>query len=255
MSKPERSKSTSQTRGPKSDFDTKSEDDVNNKTVNRKPFLSKGSGMGGGKGNKAEDNENEDELIQSTPKFTQDGDLDHEASSPDGKGSESSKNRRSRKARGPNAQSTFDTQDNFVMEKKNSLEEFEEFEKGITTQDDEYQVVTKSERPSEKKKKKAKPDTSSNETSSKPDLSKTMNKNVNESGTDRQRLAKEKQEFRKQKEKFEADKLALEKQKRDFDKQKLDFDKLKDMEMKKINAEKMKVEKERKALTRQDNRK
>lgn len=129
------------------------------------------------------------------------------------------------------------------MVKKSSLEEFEELERNITEPHSAYEVVPKRNGESKAKKKDN-------------DMSKTMNKgNVNETGAERQRLAKEKQEFRKQKEKFEAEKLALEKAKRDLDKQKLEFEKHKDVEMKKINAEKQKIDKERKQINRQNDTK
>jgi len=255
LSKPDRSKSTSQTR-VKSDFDTKSDDNNKTDTSNKKTFLAKGSGLGGGRGNRGDKTEDEiDEGIQSTPKFTHDDENYEGQPSPDGIGSSSNRSRRSRKARGPNAQSTYDTQDNFVMEKKSSLEEFEELEKGVCPSEDDYQVVMKNENASDRKKKKPKTGPKPNEGETKLDMNKTMPKNVGESASERKRLAKEKQEFRKQKEKFEADKLTLEKQKRDFEKQKLDFEKNKDVEMKKLSAEKQKIDKEKKALTRQNDKK
>ena len=91
------------------------------------------------------------------------------------------------------------------------------------------------------------------DTSKKPDS--RANNNINETGAERQRLAKEKKEFKKQKEKFESEKLALEKQRRDLDKQKIEFEKAKESEQKKLNVEKQKIEKERKAFTRQNEKK
>ena len=141
-----------------------------------------------------------------------------------------------------------------MNERKNSLQEFEELEKNINEESSGYQVVTKKNGEHKSKKQKQEHSTPF-ENSAKPDHSKTMTKNTNETGVERQRLAKEKQEFRKQKEKLESEKLTLEKQKRDLDKQKLEFEKTKDVELKKINAEKQKMNKEKKALSRQNDKK
>lgn len=249
--KSDRSKSTSKSR-VKHDNDNKS-DDNNSKPddAGRKKFLSKGQGLGGGKGTVLADNlpaDNQD-LINSTPKFNHEDEEELDDNQDDHRSPDSSaKSRRSRKARGPHH--SIDHQDD-NQDQRNSLEEFEEFEKNLGG-NDEYEVVTrKGKRDVSDKSKKGK-----NDANSKPDLSKTMkNSQINETGAERQRLAKEKQEFRKQKEKFEADKLAIEKQKRDMDKQKHDFEKTKDVEMKKLNAEKQKIEKERKAMNRQNDKK
>jgi hypothetical protein len=249
--KSDRSKSTSKSR-VKQDNDNKS-DDNNSKPddAGRKKFLSKGQGLGGGKGNVPSDNlptDNQD-LIHSTPKFNHEDEDELDDNQIDQRSPDSSaKSRRSRKARGPHH--SIDHQDDNQDQRK-SLEEFEEFEKNLEN-NDEYEVVTrKGKRDVSDKSKKSK-----NDANSKPDLSKTMKNNqINETGAERQRLAKEKQEFRKQKEKFETDKLAIEKQKRDMEKQKHEFEKTKDIEMKKLNAEKQKIEKERKAMNRQNDKK
>lgn len=192
------------------------------------------------RGNKSKDDRNQEDMVHSTPKFSHNKNED----TPEDKGSASSRNRRSRKARGPPNQSDPS------LQKQSSLEEFEEIEKNLDTdKKDDYEAVPRNQSSAHKQSK--------SRTDSKPksDMSKTINKNVNETGAERQRLAKEKQEFRKQKEKFENEKLTLEKQKRDLDKQKLEFEKNRDVEMKKLNAERQKVDKERKAMTRQNDKK
>lgn len=255
MDKSDRDKSVGRAR-TKLDFDNKSEDNVKTEDTKR-TFLSKGSGLGGGKGAKSTENEEmQEDVVNSTPKFTPDRQDDDTYEATEERGSASNRSRRTRKARGPNAQASFDARENVALEKKSSLEEFEELEKNIDSRSSsEYQVITKKNGANEKPPKKGKQTPAPSDTSSKPDFNKSMNKTVNESGSERQRLAKEKQEFRKMKEKFESDKLLFEKQKRDFDKQKLEFEKHKDVEMKKINAEKQKLEKERKTLSRQSDKK
>jgi hypothetical protein len=141
-----------------------------------------------------------------------------------------------------------------MNERKSSLQEFEELEKNLKDESSDYQVVTK-KNGDHKSKRQNQEQSAPFENNAKPDHSKTINKNTNETGAERQRLAKEKQEFRKQKEKLESEKLTLEKQKRDLDKQKLEFEKTKDVEWKKINAEKQKMNKEKKALNRQNDKK
>jgi hypothetical protein len=193
------------------------------------------------RGDKSKDDGNQNDMVHSTPKFSHNKNED----TPDEKGSSSSRNRRSRKARGPPNQSEPS------LQKQSSLEEFEEIEKNLDTdKKNDYEVVKRTQASGHKASK--------SRTDSKPksDMNKTTGgKNVNETGAERQRLAKEKQEFRKQKEKFENEKLTLEKQKRDLDKQKLEFEKNKDVEMKKLNAERQKIDKERKAMTRQNDKK
>lgn len=249
--KSDRSKSNSKS-APKHDNDNKSDDNSSRPDdSNRRTFLSKGTGLGGGKGNKLlEEYQNP---INSTPKFNPDDEDEFYENTEDHKSQDdSNKSRRSRKARGPNH--SIDNQDDQI-DKWDSLDEFEEIERNLG-QNGKYQVITrKSNNDGSEKSKKSKAE-SKIESSPKPDNTKALNtKQVNETGAERQRLAKEKQEFKKQKEKFEADKLAIEKQKRDLDKLKHEFDKNKDIEMKKIHAEKQKIDKERKSMSRQSYKK
>ncbi len=222
----------------------------------KKTFLVKGGGLRADKVAKPSPNEfNDDQNIDD--KFTPDKSLieqsNREKSPLTPSRDKDSGKRRTRQARRPNADHSSELRDNYILEKKSSLEEFEEIEKNIskTPEKKEYDNNSKYNESTAEKRRKPKNDKS--QADSKDD-NKNFNKSINEGGGDRQRLAKEKQEFKKLKEKFESEKLTFEKQKRDFDKQKLEFDKLKDVEMKKINAEKQKFEKERKAFSRQNDK-
>ena len=185
------------------------------------------------------------------------GDIDDGVSSLS-KDSQSSRSRRTRKARQSKTDNLTDNAQslNTAFPKKDSQQEFDEIERNLS-QNDEYQVISKKPPIESKKTKKGRRDSmpDSTHTTSKPDFSKTVAKPQTETAAERQRLAKEKQEFRKQREKYESDCLALEKQKRDFNKQKVEFGKIQSREENKINAEKMKVEKERKVFLRQNDKK
>ena len=136
VDKSDRSKSTSKSRA-KLDNDNKSDENHKIEEPVHKPFLSKGAGVGGGK---KKQQEIEAEEVVQTPKFPIES--VEETSKPDETGG-SSKNRRSRKARGPNLPPTenFDTKVN----RQNSLEEFEQIENNLTEEKrDDYQVLTKS---------------------------------------------------------------------------------------------------------------
>mmetsp|Transcript_14681 Transcript_14681/g.16963 ORF Transcript_14681/g.16963 Transcript_14681/m.16963 type:complete len:193 (-) Transcript_14681:1066-1644(-) len=188
-----------------------------------KTFLSKGSGLGGGKGAKPNENEmNTDEeqlnFHDNTPgKDDRDDDIDRKGmQSSLSRGGESSTSRRSRKARKPNAGDTYEHQTSGALEKKSSLEEFEELEKlSSTPNKGEYDLVVKNKNgdTAEKRQKKPKQESVPFENITKNEGNKNFNKTINEGPGERQRLAKEKQEFRKQKEKFEGEKLTFEKQK------------------------------------------
>ena len=225
--------------------------------------MSKGSGLGGGKGLK---NDEDEEIASGTPKFNPDEDQEDYADDDlEVEDTYSNPLRKAKKTRGltPNYNSQFDRDEE--MMKRNSLQEFEDLEKDIDDDSHSNPVTFRDGKkannyrsPSKRngetsvgKSKKSK----NTESSTKQDFNKSNKQSVNETGAERQRIAKEKQEFKKQKEKFEAEKLSLEKRKRDFDKQKLEFEKYKDVEMKKINAERQKLTREKKAITRQNDKK
>ncbi|CAI2376240.1 unnamed protein product [Moneuplotes crassus] len=206
-----------------------------------KTFLSKGAGLGGGKG------KTNDDLNDNNAQKSENPEDDDKNPTPDNSG----KNRRGRKARGPNTNSIDAHNDKDP--KNDSLEEFEVLEGNINNDDnvEDYEEIKKNYHASGRKFKHKKSEAPS-------DVSKRgghTNSSVNESGAERQRLAKEKKEFKKQKEKFEAEKLSIEKQKRDLDKQKIEFEKTKETETKKINVERQKLEKEKKAFHRQNDKK
>jgi len=102
--------------------ENKSDEISKTEEVSVKPFLSKGAGVGGGKGKKQE-NEGED--------HTQNVALPEDNEEPENNTEEvpeSNRSRRSRKARGPNVQTTPENHE-MKLDRKNSLEEFEEIEK------------------------------------------------------------------------------------------------------------------------------
>lgn len=207
----------------------------------RRTFLAKGSGKGGGKGRKSPlreelNSDHGDDHSNSSYKDRKNDSLDH-SYDPDRDSSAAKKNRRSRKSRGDHLGVSSDAHSSEQpnLEKKSSLEEFEEIENSL-------QDKTLKEK---KKMKGSRGDNADHKTPVKG----------TDGGSEMYRLNKEKQEFKKQKEELHNEKRALEKQKRELDKLKLEFEKWRDVENKKINAERQKLDKERKAISRQTDKK
>lgn len=194
--KQDRDKSTIKSR-PTQEVETKVDDVVTSEEPTKKTFLVKGGGLRADKVTKPTPNELNDDQ-NTDDKYTPDKNLIEESNrdkSPltPSRDKDSGK-RRTRQARRPNADNSSEHLDNYILEKKSSLEEFEEIEKNISKTPEKRQFDNVSKfNESTAEKKKTKHDRL--QADSKDD-NKNFNKSINEGGNDRQRLAKEKQEFK-----------------------------------------------------------
>lgn len=178
-------------------------DDILTNEEPRKTFLVKGGGVRADKVAKKtlseannDDDQNNDDRYTPDKNMIDQSNRDTSPLTPS-RDADSNK-RRTRQARRPNADYSSELQDNYFLEKKSSLEEFEEIEKNISKTPDKKDFENNKYNEGTAEKKTKKPKAVKAEKVEKDDSKedKNFNKIINEGRRERQRLAKEKQEFK-----------------------------------------------------------